>query len=96
MLRLIYGPAGCGKTRFLMEKIRQRAEKGLASVYLVPEQSSQAAEVRCFDALGDALSRFCTPLSFRTLSQHRDAACGGLAASELTAAGRCACVRRAG
>ena len=95
MLRLIYGPAGCGKTRFLMEKIRQRAEKGLASVYLVPEQSSQAAEVRCFDALGDALSRFCTPLSFRTLSQHIDAACGGMAAPELTDAGRCVFVRRA-
>lgn len=95
MLTLVMGCAGTGKSTLLLEKIKQRAERGEYSVYLVPEQSSQAAEVLCFRALGPQLSRFCQPASFRTLAERIEAAAGGGAVPVVSDAARSVFVRRA-
>lgn len=95
MLTLILGCAGTGKTTQLLNAVRARAEQGKYCVYLVPEQSSQAAEVLCWQALGPKLSHFCQPASFRTLAERIEAAAGGGAVPVVSDAVRSVFVRRA-
>ncbi|WP_312102373.1 PD-(D/E)XK nuclease family protein [Pygmaiobacter massiliensis] len=95
MLNLLLGTSGTGKTTRLLESIAARAKEGKRSIYLVPEQFSQAAELLCYETLGERLSPYCTPASFRTLSERIENLAGGGAVPTLSDAGRCVFVRRA-
>ena len=95
MLQLLLGSSGTGKTTRLLEQIAARAKEGKRSIYLVPEQFSQAAELLCYETLGERLSTYCTPASFRTLSERIENLAGGGAVPTLSDAGRCVFVRRA-
>ena len=95
MLQLVLGTAGTGKTTELVRRIRARAREGKRCLYLVPEQSSQSAELLLFNALGERLSACAEAVSFRTLAERIERSCGGGALPVLSDAGRCVFVRRA-
>ena len=95
MLTLLLGKSGTGKTTRILELIKERAKNGKHSIYLIPEQVGQSAELLCYEQLGAAMSAYCSPLSFRTLAQRIEQAKGGLATPSITDAGRAVFVRRA-
>ena len=95
MLRFLIGGAGTGKTAAILAEIRARAEAGLSSVLLVPEQFSWQAENDMFRLLGDRLSAFAEVYSFTALAREIEKKEGGAAALSLSDAGRCVFMRRA-
>ena len=95
MLKLVLGGSGSGKTTLLYSRIRARAEKGLHSILLVPEQFTSSTEARIYRELGDALSGMVESFSFTSLAERILAAEGGAAVQTLTDAGRAVLVRRA-
>lgn len=88
MLTLILGRAGSGKTSYIMEGIRRRAEKGQKSVLIIPEQYSHDAERQLCDFCGDSVSLFAEVLSFSRLTNRVLAETGGLPGKTLDAGGR--------
>ena len=95
MLKLVLGGSGSGKTTLLYSHIRARAEKGLRSILLVPEQFTSSTEGRIYRELGDALSGMVESFSFTSLAEHILSAEGGAAVQTLSDAGRAVLVRRA-
>ena len=95
MLKLVLGGSGSGKTTLLYSRIRARAEKGLRSILLVPEQFTSSTEGRIYRELGDALSGMVESFSFTSLAEHILSAEGGAAVQTLSDAGRAVLVRRA-
>ena len=88
MLKLVLGGSGSGKTTLLYARIRARAEQGLRSILLVPEQFTSSTEGRIYRELGDALSGMVESFSFTSLAEHILSAEGG------AAAGPCWCAAR--
>ena len=95
MLKLVLGGSGSGKTTLLYARIRARAEQGLRSILLVPEQFTSSTEGRIYRELGDALSGMVESFSFTSLAEHILSAEGGAAVQTLSDAGRAVLVRRA-
>jgi ATP-dependent helicase/nuclease subunit B len=95
MLQLILGPSGSGKSMRLRTELRARAEKGLHSILIVPEQFTSSTEGILYRTLGDTLSGFVDSYSFTSLSETLLRLYGGAAVSTLTDAGRAVLVRRA-
>ncbi|MDL2253175.1 PD-(D/E)XK nuclease family protein [Ruminococcaceae bacterium OttesenSCG-928-I18] len=95
MLQLVLGIAGTGKTTWIIEQLKARAKEGKASILLVPEQFSQAAETLALETLGDAGSAFVEVVSFRTLAERILRSTGGENLHVLSEAGRAVFVRRA-
>ena len=79
MLKLVLGGSGSGKTTLLYARIRARAEQGLRSILLVPEQFTSSTEGRIYRELGDALSGMVESFSFTSLAEHILSAEGGAA-----------------
>ena len=95
MLKLVLGGSGSGKTTLLYARIRARAEQGLRSILLVPEQFTSSTEGRIYRELGDALSGMVESFSFTSLAEHILSTEGGAAVQTLSDAGRAVLVRRA-
>ncbi|MFV0412474.1 MAG: PD-(D/E)XK nuclease family protein [Oscillospiraceae bacterium] len=95
MLQLVLGIAGTGKTTHILQQMKRRAEEGLPSIFLVPEQFSSSAEMLVYQTLGDAQSALVQVASFRTLAERMLKAGGGLQVPVLTDAARAVFVRRA-
>ncbi len=96
MLKLILGPAGCGKTSYIMEKLRQDAASGRSGmILLVPEQYSHEAERQLCRLAGDGISLHAEVLSFTRLASRVFAAAGGAAAGFLDGGGRLLVMSRA-
>ncbi|MDD4850308.1 MAG: PD-(D/E)XK nuclease family protein [Gemmiger sp.] len=95
MLTLILGPSGSGKSRMLLAELRRRAEAGLHSLILVPEQFTSSTEGALYSTLGDSLSAYVESYSFTTLAETLLRLYGGAAVPTMTDAGRAVLVRRA-
>ena len=68
MLYLMRSRAVTGKSRRVLERIRQRGAQR-RQVLLVPDHASYAAEVDLCRACGDGASRFAEVLTFRRLAR---------------------------
>lgn len=95
MLKLVRGISGSGKTTVLYERLRERAEQGLPSILLVPEQFTSSTEARLYRELGGRLSALVESYSFTSLAEHILTQEGGAAVQTLSDAGRAVLVRRA-
>lgn len=51
-IKLILGRAGCGKTHYVTERIRERLTKGEKSILVAPEQYTHIAEHKLLGAIG--------------------------------------------
>lgn len=95
MLQLVLGPSGSGKSSYLLERIKERAQAGQRSLLLVPEQFTSSTENRIYTLLGDELSGWVESHSFTSLAEKLLNIYGGAAVRTLTDAGRAVLVRRA-
>lgn len=95
MLQLILGISGSGKTNYVLETMKQRAQLRKRSLLLVPEQFTSSAETLAYKTLGDALSAFAEVYSFTRFAEEMLKRYGGVATDTLTDAGRVVLVRRA-
>ncbi|MEG0617412.1 MAG: PD-(D/E)XK nuclease family protein, partial [Oscillospiraceae bacterium] len=95
MLRLVLGTAGTGKTKYVLENIKQRAKSGKHSVFIVPEQFSSTAEGIVYTELGDELSGYVRVTSFSGYAERILRMYGGVAEQTITDAARVVLVRRA-
>ena len=95
MLKLVLGGSGSGKTSLLYARIRARAQAGLPSILLVPEQFTSSTEARIYRELGEKLSAMVDSYSFTSLGEHILSAEGGAAVQTLGDAARAVLVRRA-
>ena len=95
MLTLLLGPSGSGKSSRLRRELKARAEAGLHSILVVPEQFTSSTEGALYRTLGDTLSGYVESYSFTSLAETLLRRYGGAAVSTLTEAGRAVLVRRA-
>jgi len=96
MLTLITGPAGAGKTSFVLDEIRQKAEKQNARLtMIVPEQYSHGAERALCEACGDGIGLRAEVVSFSRLCSRVLAETGGVQGKALDAGGRMLVMQRA-
>jgi len=95
-LRLIYGRAGNGKTRFCLEDIKSRIQEGAENqlVYLVPEQFSFQAERDLVSILGTGGILKAEVLSFRRLAFRVFNQLGGITYPHIHPAGKCMLIYR--
>ncbi len=87
MLYLMRSRAVTGKSRRVLERIRQRGAQR-RQVLLVPDHASYAAEVDLCHACGDGASRFAEVLTFRRLARRVLAEVGGAGAPVLDGGGK--------
>ncbi len=89
-LRIIYGRAGCGKSRFCLEEIRQRLARGgdTPLVLVVPEQFTLQAERNLIKTIGSGGILRAEVLSFRRMAYRVFSEVGGVARKHLTLAGK--------
>ena len=95
MLTLLLGPSGSGKSSRLRRELKARAEAGLHSILVVPEQFTSSTEGALYRTLGDTLSGYVESYSFTSLAETLLRRYGGAAVPTLTEAGRAVLVRRA-
>ncbi len=95
MLTLLLGTAGTGKTTSLLQAMKERAQQGKYSFFIVPEQMSAMVERMIYHFFGDELSGFVTSCSFRTLSEQILERYGEAQLPLMSDAGRAVLVRRA-
>ena len=70
MLKIYTGPAGTGKTRAVMEEIKQAADVGQGGrLLIVPEQYSHEAERELCRVCGNSLSLYAEVMSFTGLAR---------------------------
>jgi len=95
-LRLIYGRAGSGKTRFCLEEIKARINEdaGNQLVYLVPEQFSFQAERDLISILEAGGIIKTEVLSFRRLAFRIFNQLGGITYPHIHPAGKCMLIYR--
>lgn len=89
-LRFIYGRAGCGKTRFCLEEIKERIENGSGGqlYLLVPEQYTYQAEKDLIDILNSGGILKNEVLSFRRLAYKVFNETGGITYPHIHPAGK--------
>ena len=94
MLTILMGRAKTGKSRRVLERIRELGDTS-RQILLVPEHASHAAEVDLCTACGDTASRHAEVLSFRRLANRVLGETGGLADVMLDAGGKILVLQRA-
>ncbi|HHW47665.1 MAG TPA: helicase-exonuclease AddAB subunit AddB [Clostridiaceae bacterium] len=95
-LRLIYGRAGSGKSRFCLDEIKSRLNSGQDRplVLLVPEQFSLQAERNLIKTLGAEGILKAEVLSFRRMAFRVFSEVGGFARPHINASGKCMLIFR--
>lgn len=88
MLYRIFGPAGSGKSSYIIDRIAESVKRGRKCYYIVPEQQSVAAERRIAHALGDRGALECEVMNFERLPNLVSRKYGGLAVSYIDKGGR--------
>lgn len=89
MLNLILGPAGCGKSSRILDRIVKNAGNGTAGqLLLVPEYFSHETERRLAAAGGPSICRYAEVLSFSRLATRVFSSEGGLCRQTLDSGGR--------
>lgn len=89
-LRLVYGRAGCGKSRFCLQDIKTRMEEGGSQplILIVPEQFSLQAERSLIQAIGQGGLMRAEVLSFKRLAYRVFSEVGGIAFPHMTPAAK--------
>ncbi|HHW31951.1 MAG TPA: helicase-exonuclease AddAB subunit AddB [Clostridiaceae bacterium] len=89
-LRLIYGRAGSGKSRYCLEDIKSRLRQPGSSplILIVPEQFSFQCEKNLIKAVGDRGTERAEVLSFRRIAYRVFGEVGGLSRKNITPAGK--------
>jgi ATP-dependent helicase/nuclease subunit B len=89
-LRFIFGRAGCGKSHYCLDEIKNKLEKGSSNklVMLVPEQFSFQAERNLLKAVGATGIVKAEVLSFRKLCQRVFDKVGGVTHKRINDAGK--------
>ena len=67
MLHRIIGKSGSGKTRIIINKIKECISDGQQCIVIVPEQQSVAYERKLSSFLGDTFNMYCEVLNFERL-----------------------------
>ncbi|MFZ5353393.1 MAG: helicase-exonuclease AddAB subunit AddB [Bacillota bacterium] len=89
-LRIIYGRAGSGKSRFCFEDMASRIKTGYKRlIMIVPEQYSLQAEKRMVNTLGASGVNNIEVLSFRRLAYRVLSETGGINRTRMNQAGKC-------
>ena len=96
MLYIWMGRAKTGKSRRVLEKIRELGEENIngRQILLVPEHASHEAEVDLCRVCGDTASRHAEVLSFRRLCNRVLSRTGGIADIPLDAGGKLLMLQR--
>ncbi len=94
MLTILTGPAGCGKTTFLLEQLKTLAQTGKSGLLLVPESGSHQAERRLLSVCGNRGGQYAAVTTFSKLTEDvlRETGCR---VSTLDAGGRVLTMHRA-
>ena len=95
MLQFVFGVPGSGKTHWIMERLKQTAQKGGRAVLLIPEQFSFESERSVLRALGDKAARNVTVMSFTRLCDEVGREAGGIAGITLSGADKVIFMSRA-
>ena len=90
-LRFIYGRSGSGKTRYCLEELKSRIEKGASHtlILLVPEQYTHQAEKDLISVLGTGGVLGTKVLNFRRMALRIFNEAGGITYPHLHPAGKC-------
>ena len=84
MLQLLIGPSGSGKTHYILNKLKELAEKKESKlIWLVPEQHSFESERVLLKTLGPVDAARVQVLSFSRLADHVFRQVGGMAGNRL-------------
>lgn len=88
-LRIIYGRAGTGKSRFCIDQIKKKIENGDDNklVLIVPEQFTFQTENRMLEEIGEGYVLKAEVLSFKRLAYKVFNSCGGSTKSIMSDAG---------
>lgn len=86
-LRIIYGRAGTGKSRFCIEQIKKKIEDNNKLVLIVPEQFTFQTENRMLEEIGERYVLKAEVLSFKRLAYKVFNSCGGNTKSLMSDAG---------
>lgn len=78
MLHRIIGKSGSGKTRIIINKIKECISDGQQCIVIVPEQQSVAYERKLSSFLGDTFNMYCEVLNFERLPNRIARQFGGL------------------
>ena len=89
-LRVIYGRVGCGKSRFCLDDIKNRLDKGGENplILLVPEQYSLQAEKNLVETVEAGGIMRADILTFRRMAYRVFNEVGGIAKSHVNSAGK--------
>lgn len=88
MLRIVYGPVGCGKSTSIYNEIAQDLKNGRKPILIVPDQYVLTAENAVADMVEGELALDLEVLSFRRLANHVFRTLGGLSFNDLDDGGR--------
>lgn len=88
-LRIIYGRAGTGKSRFCIEEIKKKIKNNSSDklVLIVPEQFTFQTENRMLEEIGEKYVLKAEVLSFKRLAYKVFSSCGGSTKSLMSDAG---------
>ena len=90
MLYRIIGPAGSGKTEYLLKAMGRAFSAGKRCVLIVPEQQSVDYESLLCERFGDGSNLICETLNFQRLPNRVAREYGGLALNSIDKGGACA------
>ena len=86
-LRIIYGRAGTGKSKFCIRQIKNKIENSNKLVLIVPEQFTFQTENRMLEEIGEKYVLKAEVLSFKRLAYKVFNSCGGSDKSLISDAG---------
>lgn len=88
MLKLVYGPAACGKSTYVYNRIIEDLRAGKKAILIVPEQNVLSAERYITDMSNDVSTIDLEVLSFRRLANQVFRVFGGLSFNDLSEGSR--------
>ncbi len=88
MIKFVYGPAACGKSTYIYNKIIEDLQNGKKPILIVPDQNILSAERAIIDMAADVSTIDLEVLSFRRLANHVFRTLGGLSFNDLSEGGR--------
>ncbi len=88
MLKLVYGPAACGKSTYVYNKIIEDLRCGKKAILIVPEQNVLSAERCITDMSNDVSTIDLEVLSFKRLANQVFRVFGGLSFNDLSEGSR--------
>ena len=84
-IRLVYGRAGTGKSKFCLDEIKQQVKNQAQKIYIiVPEQFSYATEKKLLETIGRQAVLNAEVLTFNRMADRINAEIGGKTEKQIT------------